>query len=103
MPRVQYDFLSLTRLDIASLSNTYCAMKRNKNGFVEISNVLKHFNVEGNVFMQNSFMLLNRDEANFLPLLNFEEFVYLVWNFSSCDNLGECLQRIINLAHMCTS
>ena len=89
MPRVQYDFLALSRYDIAKLSDIYCAMKRNKNGFVDISNVLKYFKIEQNVFMENAFMLLNRTEAKDFPLLNFEEFVYLTWNYSSCDNLGE--------------
>ena len=91
MPRMQYDFLFLTRIDIANLSKVYCALKRNKNGFVEIAQVLKYFKMEGNVFMENAFMLFNRDEAKDLSLLNFEEFVYLTWNFCSCDNLGESI------------
>lgn len=91
MPRVQYEFLALTRLDIAQLSRVYCAMKRNKNGFVDISRVLKYFKMDGNEFMEGAFMLFNRDEAKEFPLLNFEEFVYLTWNFCSCHNLGETL------------
>ena len=48
--------------------------------------------MEGNVFMENMFNLMNRGEDQDLPLLNFEEFVYLTWNFASCDNLGESLR-----------
>ena len=85
----QAEFLSLSRYDVARLSRTYCSIKRDKNGFVEINNVLKYFKVNGNIFMEKMFNLLNRDDEKDLPLINFEEFVYLTWNFASCDNLGE--------------
>lgn len=91
----QSDFLSLSRIDIARLSNTYCRLKRTKNGFVEISSVLKFFKMEGNAFMENIFMLLNRDEEQDLPLLNFEEFVLLTWNYASCDNLGTAQRPVL--------
>ena len=88
MPRAHSDFLGLTRLDVARLSTVYRSLKKDKNGFVEISTVLRYFGYYGNKFMERAFLLLNRDEEREFPLLNFEEFVYLIWNFSSCDNIG---------------
>mmetsp|Transcript_11923 Transcript_11923/g.19405 ORF Transcript_11923/g.19405 Transcript_11923/m.19405 type:complete len:412 (-) Transcript_11923:147-1382(-) len=88
IPSRQADFLSLSHFDIARLSLTFRAIKRDKNGYVEISNVLKYFKMSGNVFMENMFNLLNREEEKDLPLLSFEEFVYLTWNYASCDNLA---------------
>lgn len=92
VPARQAEFLSLSRFDIACLSNTFCSMKRDKNGYVEIKSVMKYFKLDGNKFMENIFNLLNRGEEKDLPLLKFEEFVYLTWNYASCDNLGtSCL------------
>lgn len=88
MPNRQADFLSLSRVDIARLAQTFRAMKRDKNGYVEISSVLEYFNMYGNAFMENIFSLLNREEDKDLPVLSFEEFVYLTWNYASCDNLA---------------